>query len=269
MDVTPTLCILSCTVVDWKLSLLLSLATTMMFSRLRELFTITNFFTLICTSFTCYLLVQVVINFAITQPTSTSEEWAELDFNTFPDVVVCVDPLFYKTVLESFGYQSRSYYRGGSLYETFIGWNGKDGKLNSTHILNKILSGGMLESLDVDFRDKTGKKNEVKGQFRMLLDPHGKCLLIKPPEKAMSFKSIHLSSPTVNKFPEGHFTLNVFLMDSVNSPLLFPIDFQMNGDHIQVPLRNSYSTFVIRMLRSYHVEGDPVFDCKEYNQALS
>ena len=240
-----------------------------MLSRLRELFTVTNFFTLICTSLTCFLLVQVVINFAVTQPTSTSEEWADLDLNTFPDVVVCVDPMFYKTDLESFGYQPRSYYRGGSLNETFIGWNGQDGKHNSTHILNKILTGGMLESFNVHFRDKIGKTKKGIGQFGMLLDPHGKCLLIKPPEEAMSFKTLHLDSTAVNKFHQGQFTLNVFLMDPVNSPLLFPIDFQMNGDHIQVPLRKSYSTFVIRTLRSYHVEGDPLFDCKEYNQVLS
>merc|ERR1712032_1700824 len=60
--------------------------------------------------------------------------------------------------------------------------------------------------------------------------------------------------------------LNVFLMDPVNSPLIFPMNFQMLGNHIKVPLEKHLFSFLIRTSRSYHVEDDPAFDCREYNQ---
>ena len=76
----------------------------MIFNRVRELLTLANIFTLICTVCTCYLLVLVVFNFAVTRPTSTSEERLELDSSSFPDVVACVDPPYNNTVLERYGY---------------------------------------------------------------------------------------------------------------------------------------------------------------------
>ena len=79
-------------------------APNMLFTRLRELLTLANIFALICTFCTCYLLVLVVLNFAVTRPTSTSEERVELDSTSFPDVVACVDPLYNKTVLERYVY---------------------------------------------------------------------------------------------------------------------------------------------------------------------
>ena len=240
----------------------------MLLTRFREFFTITNFFTLICTIFTCYLLVRVVINFAITRPTSTSEESTELDHTVFPDVVVCVDPAFNESVLKSYGYNAMTYFHGGSSSDdSFIGWNGIDGKHNSTHILNKILTGGLLNSSYIFFRDKTGNNSHPRVQFRMLLYPHGRCLHIKPPEGQMSFKHLFLWSDATMSSSEVY--LNVFLMDPVNSPLIFPMDFQMLGDHIRAPLEKKYNSFIIRTSRSYHVEGDPAFDCREYNQDLS
>lgn len=146
-------------------------------SRSREFFTITNFFTLICTVFTCILLVQVVVKFAVNRPTSTSEGSDELDYGTFPHVVACIDPLFDETALKKFGYNGMSYFHGKSLDNNhFIGWNGMDGKHNSTYILNKILTGGTLESFKITFRDRRGNNSHPNTQFRMLLYPHGKCL---------------------------------------------------------------------------------------------
>ena len=240
----------------------------MLITRFREFFTVTNFFTLICTSFTCILLVQVAVKYAIIKPTSTSYESAKLDFTTFPDVVVCVDPLFDEGALREFGYDGMSYFHGRSSGDGhFIGWNGMDGKHNSTYILNKALTGGMLDSVNLYFRDNSGNYSKPRVQSSMLLHPNGRCLFIKPPEGQMSFKHLFLWSNATKWSSDVH--LNVFLMDPVNSPLIFPMDFQMKGDHIRFPLENIYSSFIIRASRSYHVEDDPAFDCKEYNQDLS
>ena len=210
----------------------------------------------------------MVINFAITRPTSTSEESTELDYTVFPDVVVCVDPVFNESALKNFGYNGMSYFHGGSSDDDhFIGWNGIDGKHNSTYILNKILTVGLLNSFNLYFKDKTGNNSRPRVQFRMLLYPHGRCLFIKPPERQMSFKHLFLWSNASKLSSDVH--LNVFLMDPVNSPLIFPMDFQMKGSHIRAPLEKKYISFIIRTSRSCHVEGDPAFDCREYNQDLS
>ena len=240
--------------------------------RLRELFTPTNIFAFICTVCTCYLLVLVVLNFAVTRPTSTSTERVELDLSSFPDVVACVDPPYKNTVLQQFGYSPWTYYRGGSVDENFIGWNGVNGKLNSSEIMNEVLSVAVDEELigEIYFQDKIGKRNHVKAQSRMLLYPHGRCLVIKPPiDKIESFKYLYLKSITTDKFNHSELPsyLKVFLMDPINDPPLYPIDLQMKGDHIQIPLNRgiSWFYFIIRVSRSYHVTGDPLFDCREYS----
>ena len=61
--------------------------------------------------------------------------------------------------------------------------------------------------------------------------------------------------------------LNVFLVDPINSPVIFPDFFQMKGVQMRIPIqKNTFNSFVIRTLRSYQVEGNPTFLCKEYNQ---
>ena len=140
----------------------------------RELLTVSNLFTLICTGLTCYLLAQVVIKFAITKPTSTSEELVELDLTTFPDVVVCLDPPFDLDALARFGYKPTDYF-SGRVDGSFVGWNGADGKYNSTHILNSVLAVKTDEDIfnHIYFVDQTEKYTSTTAQFRMMLYPYG------------------------------------------------------------------------------------------------
>ena len=140
-------------------------------------------------------------------------------------MVVCVDPM--SDALKEYGYNALSYFwEGSALDNQFIGWNGVGGKYNSTHVQNKILTGGLLNLFKLHFKDKIGYKSHPSVQFRMLLYPHGRCLLLKPQENQTSFKHLLLLSKAANISCEVH--LNVFLMDPVNSPLTFP----MRGDHI-------------------------------------
>ena len=60
--------------------------------------------------------------------------------------------------------------------------------------------------------------------------------------------------------------LNVLLQDPTNSPLNYPLNFQMSGDRIRVPLKNTWRIFQIKVSRTHHVQGDPNFDCMEYNE---
>ena len=121
---------------------------------------------------------------------------------------------------------------------------------------------------EIYFQDKIGKQNFVKAESRMLLYPQGRCLVIKPPvDKIEYFKYLYLKSITTDKFnhSEGPSYMKVFLMDPINDPMIYPIDLQMKGDHIDIPLNRNISWFyfIIRVSRSYHVMDDPLFDCKE------
>ena len=118
----------------------------------------------ICTVFTCCLLVNVVLKFTVIRPTSTSEEKVRLVASTFPNVLACVDPPYNQSILEKHGYPTGSYYRGGSLDRQFIGWNGMDGKQNSTKILNDILivKEDEVPIDNINFYDKNGKKKLSK-----------------------------------------------------------------------------------------------------------
>ena len=202
-------------------------------------------------------------------------ERVDLDSTSFPDVVACVNPPYKKTVLQRYGYSPWTYYRGGSVDETFIaiGWNGLNGTHNSSEIRNEILSVAVDEELigEIYFQDKRGKQDHVKAQSRILLYPQGRCLVIKPPiDEIDSFQKLYLRSITTDKFngSEVPSHLKVFLMDPTNDPAIYPIDLQMKGDHIEVPLHRgtSWYEFIIRVSRSYHVMGDPLFDCQEYSK---
>ena len=234
----------------------------------RELLTVSNLFTLICTGLTCYLLAQVVFKFAITKPTSTSEELVELDLTIFPDVVVCLDPPFDNKALARFGYKAIDYF-AGRIDSSFVGWNGLDGEHNSTYILNSAFTVRRDKEIfnQIFFIDRTDKTINTKAQFKTLLYPYGKCLRVKPQENMTSFKSLFLQSKAADWSSDVH--LNVFLMDPVNSPMILPEFFQMKGDYIRVPLMKKVHSFVTRISRAYHIEGNPTFPCKEYNQDQS
>ena len=141
--------------------------------KIKDSLTVSNIFSLLAIISTCYLLVMVVFNFMITRPTSTSKETTEIDSSNFPDVVACVDPPYKKEVLQKYGYSPWTYYRGGSIDDDFIGWNGLDGNQDSATILNEILSVSADEELigEIYFQDKGGEIVFCKGQDQDALVP--------------------------------------------------------------------------------------------------
>ena len=103
--------------------------------------------------------------------------------------------------MEGYGYQQMSCYRGGSTEQEFIGWNGLSGKQNFTHILNDILNVRLDDVLKKDvyfYKGKRGDPGEVK--YKILLDPRGRCLVVKPPiDKIVAFKHLYLESIKATK----------------------------------------------------------------------
>ena len=136
----------------------------------------------------------------------------------------------------------------------------------------------MLVPLGAYYKDKTGRKWNSELQLKDLLFPYGRCLLIKPTtDDSISLKKLFIypnKEAFLNLTGGQDITLKVFLMDPINSPLIYPMNFQMKGDHIRVqldPLKNDDKSwlFAVKVSQSHHVQGDPLFDCTDYTEEKS
>ena len=253
----------------------------MLSNKLTGYFTLSKLFTLICVILTTFLMMEVVLEFAVIKPTSTSEEQMEFNSKIFPDVVVCVDPAVNKNRSGKYGYHSTHFYRGGSKDGKFIGWNGIDGETNSSDILNDVLNlkmnFGLLDPYGAYYKDKHGEIWNSQLQLKDLLFPYGRCLLIKPKtNESVSLKKLFVypNKEAFLNLTGGPVTLKVFMMDPINSPLIYPMNFQMTGDHIKIqldPLKNDNISwlFAVKVSRSHHVQGDALFDCTDNTEEES
>ena len=242
----------------------------MVLLNLRRFLSIHNLFNTICFTLTAYLSVDVILDFAVHKSTSTSHEQIDIDQETFPELVVCSDPPIKEEAAQQFGYND-DYFYGFSAPEEFIGWNGIDGKHDSMYILNEIfnlnLKGQLISSIGYLEKSNWKYDNNPNIQVRMLRAPHGKCLLIQPPIDDTSFISLVLNKTSLMKLRKGSMMLNIFLMDPINSPQIFPSNFQMRGSSIKVDIHeNRYWEFASKVVRLYHLQDDPHFDCTVYER---
>ena len=247
---------------------------------MRQFCTVEKIFTGLCTIITVYLVVEVVLRYAVSKPTSSSEERVPFDLETFPDVIICIDPAIDKKASSRYGYEDPVFYWFGQndgWDGTFIGWNGKKpGYSNSTEILEDLLNFKMGDTLvDTAFYLRDGiyesSNRSLVAEFVMLLFPFGRCQLVKPPKiQNILGVSLVLNTSTISKLTTelGKYSLNFLLMDPVNSPLVHPENFQMKGSQIKVQLETSeksWHPFQIKVSQSHHLQDDPHFECKEYD----
>ena len=242
--------------------------------KLRELCTLKNLFTTICTILAGYLVGKAVFNFVVIKPTSTSSEVVKLDAETFPDVVICGDPPIDQNSSIRYGYNNPAAYwlgHNGSYGGNFIGWNGVEGQNNSTEVRDDLLNMKMGNDLVwanwYVLQDGGWDYNSPSADFIMVTFPFGRCQLLKPPQD-LQISGFWLEFHGKALKPFTH--LDILLMDPVNSPLVFPTSFQMKGSQIKVELetnksKKSWHPFQIKILRSHHVEDNPQYECKEYS----
>ena len=84
-----------------------------MIRQVKEYCTLKNLFTSICIILTGCLLIEVLFNFAVIKPTSTSQELVKFDAKAFPDIFVCVDPAIDESGTSRYGYHDpMSYWLG-------------------------------------------------------------------------------------------------------------------------------------------------------------
>ena len=86
-----------------------------------------NIFIVLCSAITLLLLCQLLLNFAIEKPTTTTTIEKKLETTDLPDVLICMAPGFDNFTLNKYGYHSTAYYRGvlqPRASSPFVGWNG-------------------------------------------------------------------------------------------------------------------------------------------------
>ena len=115
--------------------------------------------------------------------------------------------------------------------------------------------------------------------------PHWRCQLLKPRKMKFIDKNSSFISLSVNDQLQMNTNeiesqikaqktrnngsddlLGVLLMDPINSPLLFPANSAMRGDHIKVPFRKGWRIFTIKIHQFRHLKSDPSSDCMEYSE---
>ena len=167
---------------------------------------------------------------------------------------------------EAFYWQGRS---GDWEDGKFIGWNGKDGKQTSSDVLEELLTVKSDERYVTTFwhLNKSWKNETTEEEFRIMRCPYWRCQLIKPSKIKSINKNTSFISMT-SAFPEvrNESSMSVLLLDPKNSPLTYPLNFQMRGHHIRVPFEKGWRIFKIKVLRSEHVQGDPNFECTKYDE---
>ena len=154
----------------------------------------------------------------------------------------------------------------------FFGWNGIEGQKNSTEIrddlLNVKMGKGLVDrDLFVLLKETDYQSNDLPAEFMMVTFPFGRCQVLKPPKDLkISGRWLWFNETTVEPFS----SLNILLMDPVNSPLVFPANFQMRGSPITVELndhhrKKGWYPYQVRVSQSRHVQDNPQYDCKEYS----
>ena len=245
--------------------------------KIKESFPLKYLTIALCTALTCYIMFKVVHNFMIIRPTSSSEENAHLHSSTFPEIVLCVEPALNLSMLEKQGYKdSWAYYTGRnvSFKGNFVGWS--VGKLNNDPLssLEKMLKvhikdGGLVSEV---FHVENGVyvlKNPTL-KWRMMAFPHFRCQVVKLSTKGLNISALDVYMETANIMRltgTKENKIQIFLMDSINSPLIFTASFQMKGTPILMDLKEkSYHNYLVKISQLRHVEGNPNFDCKDYSE---
>ena len=109
---------------------------------LRKHCSLSSLVQLLCTFLTVFLIYQELVTFMVTRPTTVSSEEKTLDHDTFPEILVCLDPGLNSTAIAELGYDKGTpFYRGSNDGERFVGWKGIGAKQkNISENMNDILT---------------------------------------------------------------------------------------------------------------------------------
>ena len=226
----------------------------------------------LCFLLTCYIMFKVTFTFAITKPTSSSQESILFGSETFPDVVVCADPGIDQKVSNQYGYNdSWAFFLGtyGTWDGQFVGWSGIRGEASSTKIFDEMANvkakqGGLISK--TLFYDKDHTYDHQSDEFRMMSLPHYRCQLEKTPKLRWNASGLEIFLNTTNIINLPYLYIEILLLDPVNSPAMFRMSFQMKGTPLKVKVERKYHSYIVKIAQFCNIEGNPQFDCKDYSQ---
>ena len=240
----------------------------------QQLFDMRNLFTLFCTTLTLILIYQELVAFTMTRPTSNYRKEKELETTDIPEIVLCLEPGFDFGVLEQYGYNTDTYYRGSMDGKSFVGWNSGEGETRSSkEILEEALlvDGQLLLAkslLSANFSDDHVDHIPAEMKLKKIAYPFGRCISFSMPPSQNDLSSLYIS---FNK-TAFHFSkmlsdkVRVFFMDKANSIQIYPNHLEMMGDPIKIGIRepSSWISYKIKVSRFEHVQDDPLLDCGVY-----
>lgn len=232
-------------------------------------------FAVICWAITIGLLIKLLNTFLVDKPTTSTKIEKNIEDTDIPEVVICLDPGYNNVTLAKHGYNVNSYWQGTMQINTrFVGWNGNSSDYNSDEILEEAMVFPTNETLVWGgFLEVISHKEKAEMTFRKHMYPYFRCLSIAiSPNTTLRHVSrnvlyIRFNHDAFEKFKLSLHKIKVFVLDKVNSPKFYNDGMEMEGSEIEVhttsqPIGHVYFT---RILRSEHVQGDPLYDCAVYN----
>ena len=239
-----------------------------------QLFDMKKVFTFLCTILTLLLIYQELVAFAITKPTSNFQEEKRLEARDIPEVLLCFEPGFDVKVLEKYGYNADSYYRGSMDQDHFVGWNGGENENKSSKdILEDVLVAKSYLLNESNFVEAYFTENfdswvQAEVNMRILAYPIGRCISISSPPSPRHLNTLYVGfNQTAFQFSKiTSDKVRALFMDKTDSLLLYPNDLEMMGERIEMTIMGPLSTisYKTKVSRWKHVQGDPLFHCEVY-----
>ena len=160
------------------------------------------------------------------------------------------------------------FFRGSTDGSRFVGWLGTAGQNDSAAVLNDILTMKLDDnSFSASFL-VNGSDGWISAEtyFKTPVHPFGRCKAVKPPPGVL-YHDIESLSISLLK----NRTIKIILRDP-DAVWLYPTAFQTRGDQMEMSFGGEgtkttfmYKQYKARMSWTYHVEGDPSLQCRDYN----
>ena len=240
----------------------------------QQLFDLRQVFNFLCAIITLILIYQELVAFAITRPTSNFKEEKKLETRDIPEVVICFEPGFDSKILNRYGYNTDTYYRGSMDQKSFVGWNGGGNENKSSQdiledvLVAKIQHLNQSTFVEAYYTEDYDSWVSVEVKMRILAYPLGRCISISSPpsHNNLNTLSVSLNKTAFNFFKVTAYKIRVMFMDKANSLRLYPNNLDMMGDRIKISTRRPSSTisYKTKVSRFQHVQGDPLFRCAVY-----
>ena len=238
-----------------------------------------HFLKIVCSFFTIYIIIDVLISFLICKPTFSSVTQEEIGQEFSLKILVCPEHGYEKSVLSKYGYESSFWYSAGvSTSGKLVGWSGINGSHESERLMEEIIS---LKNISTSpklyyllkVEDQHGRiALEANYSITRPIYPFGRCLNVFPPSVAekqtiSGFILKDYFNNSISKYTEG---FKMIIMDQFESSTLKYELHNMIGDSIHIHRKETgFFNFFVKVSKLKNMENDPHYKCKTYSPIKS